>query len=204
MACALLGYWSDVDVCVWPCGLLLCMASCFLPGKRVVKARNARLGVVILMWVFSEYSAHSVQLWLLQTAAAPVTGIQIPSLLSGETQDTQADSQYNMILISYEKNILNSLLSSFKGTFNRSKSQVTVWILILKSYWKWYIHAYFWQFLYCVYEKYDWLSLIQWLGKRNQDQDIHNYQMINKCKLVTFSTDLFFFSYSNLTFFFKS
>lgn len=42
---------------------------------------NTGLGVVILMLVSYEYSAFTVQLWWLQTAAAPVTGRHISSLL---------------------------------------------------------------------------------------------------------------------------
>lgn len=58
---------------------MLLQCYCF---STVVKVSNTGLGVVILMLVNYEYSAFSVQLWWLQTAAAPVTGRQIsaPSL----------------------------------------------------------------------------------------------------------------------------
>lgn len=58
----------------------------FLCGKGKVKISNAGLGVVILIWVLYERFAHSVQLSLLQTSAAPGTGRQMSSLISGEIQ----------------------------------------------------------------------------------------------------------------------
>lgn len=39
----------------------------FLGSKLVVKPVSTGLGVVTLTWVFYEYSAYFVQLWLLQT-----------------------------------------------------------------------------------------------------------------------------------------
>lgn len=57
---------------------MLLQCYCF---STVVKVSNTGLGVVILMLVSYEYSAFSVQLWWLQTAAASVTGRQISSLL---------------------------------------------------------------------------------------------------------------------------
>lgn len=41
----------------------------FLCGELLVKDSHTGLDVVILMWAFCEYSAYSVQLWRLQTAA---------------------------------------------------------------------------------------------------------------------------------------
>ncbi len=85
-----------------------------LCGKLVIKASNITVDVVILMWMFYEYSAYSVELQRLQTAAA-VTGINL-YVLYGETLDrthrltVSVINLYNIILMSYEKNIIDALL----------------------------------------------------------------------------------------------